>query len=187
MNRESKKQRRSDTSNCYAMAVNNASPSLSMKPWWWIEWVEYASCKVAHKCLREWKCINKNAYICLRDWKRLQNPLIFAYRKKCLQNLLIFAYRKICLKNLLTKTCWLKNSLVFAWKQVFMLKYFRPLKVWRAGRAGDLAFAMSYYFLNCLAWSSRRVNVRCWRLGHLAVFSRCKHLPDLPGASSALL
>ena len=75
----------------------------------------------------------------------------------------------------------MKNLLVFAWKQVFMLKYFRPLKVWRAGRAGDLAFALSYYFLNCLAWSSRRVNVRCcWRLGHLAVFSRCKHLPDLP-------
>ena len=95
-----------------------------------------ACCKVAHKCLREWKCLNKNAYICLRDWKRLQNLLIFAYRKKCLQILLIFAYRKICLRNLLTKTCLLMNLLVFAWKQVFMLTFFRPLKVGRAGHAG---------------------------------------------------
>ena len=72
-----------------------------------IEWVEYASCKVAHKCLREWKCINKNAYICLRDRKRWQNPLICAYSKKMLTK---SAY--ICLsKNLLTKSAY-QNVLI---------------------------------------------------------------------------
>ena len=68
--------------------------------------------------------LTKSAYICLS--KNLLTK--FAY-----QNVLIEEFACICLKT------------------SFMQKYFRPLKVWRAGRAGDLAFAMSYYFLNCLA------------------------------------
>ena len=158
MNCKSKKQRQSNPTNCYAMAVNNASRSLSMKQWWLIEWVKYGYSTTC--LLTQAAKLLINAYV---NENALIKMLIFAYGtenadKICLYLLTEKNAYKFCLfcltKNLLTEFAY-QNVLIeeFAFiclKTSFYAEIFSTIKSAASRPRWNLAFAMSHFFLNFL-------------------------------------